>query len=128
MADGTLGRAALVAVGGAIGCVGRYYVGVWLTKDTGIPWGTLTVNLVGSFVIALFMFAGIERGAFGPDARVFFVTGVLGGFTTMSSFAYETTSFADSGEFYLAALYVGATVVGCLGAALVGRAVATVVP
>lgn len=122
-AEWSLRAVALVALGGAAGCVLRYFVGVWLTRDD-YPWGTLAVNLVGSFAIALLLFAGLQGGWLGPDARVLLVTGVLGGFTTMSSFAYETMAFLDDGEAWRAATYAGLTVAGSLGMAFLGRAVA----
>lgn len=127
MADWTLRAAGLVALGGALGCVLRYFAGAWLTRSD-FPWGTVFVNLAGSFVIALFVFGGYNQGWFGPDARVFFVTGVLGGFTTMSSFAYETAAFLDDGEVWRAAAYAALTIVGSLGMALLGRAIALAVP
>lgn len=118
---------ALVALGGALGCVLRYFAGVWLTR-VDWPWGTIFVNLAGSFLIAVFMFGGMARGWFGPDARVFVVTGILGGFTTMSSFAYETMAFVEDKEFYRATVYAAITIVGSLGMAALGRAAASVLP
>lgn len=105
----------------------RYFAGVYLTRAD-FPWGTVFVNLLGSFAIAVFMFGAMARGWFGPDARIFFVTGVLGGFTTMSSFAYETTAFVEDAEYYRATAYAALTIVGSLGAALLGRLVAQSLP
>ncbi len=126
-ADWSLRAAGLVALGGALGCVLRYFAGVWLTRAD-FPWGTVLVNLSGSFLIALLVFGGFNQGWLGPDARVFFVTGVLGGFTTMSSFAYETTAFLDDGEVARAAAYAALTILGSLGMALAGRALALAIP
>jgi CrcB protein len=123
-ADWTLRAATLVAVGGALGCVLRYLAGVWFTRPTGWPWGTIAVNLAGSFVIALMMFGALSRFGTGDDARAFLVTGLLGGFTTMSAFAYETTVFVVDREFYQALAYAAVTVVGSLAMAALGRAVA----
>lgn len=117
----------LVAVGGAVGCVLRYFAGVWLTR-TDYPWGTVAVNLTGSFLIALLMFGAVSRGFLGPDARLFAVTGLLGGFTTMSSLAYETAAFVDDAEHLRALGYAGLTVVGSFGMAFLGRSVASLVP
>ena len=125
--DLSLRVAALVALGGAAGCVLRYLAGAWLTRSD-YPWGTLAVNLAGSFAIALLLFAGLPRGWVGPDARAFLATGVLGGFTTMSSFAYETLSFVDDAEWARAAGYAGLTVVGSLAMAAAGRLAANLVP
>ncbi|MEA3199133.1 MAG: fluoride exporter [Thermoplasmata archaeon] len=127
MADWSWRAAALVALGGAAGCVLRYLVGVWLTRDD-FPWGTVAVNLLGSFVIGVLMFGAIQQGWLGPDARLLLVTGVLGGFTTMSSFAYETSAFLDDGETLRAVGYATLTVAGSLGMALLGRAVALAIP
>jgi CrcB protein len=117
----------LVAVGGALGCVLRYFAGVLLTRGD-FPWGTVFVNLAGSFVIAVLMFGMLARGWLGPDARFFAVTGVLGGFTTMSSFAYETLAFASDAEWARAAGYAALTVLGSLFAAALGRALVLSLP
>lgn len=126
-ADWTTRAALLVAAGGALGCVFRYFAGAYLTRSD-FPWGTVFVNVLGSFLIAVFMFGAMARGWFGPDVRIFFVTGVLGGFTTMSSFAYETTAFVEDTEYYRATAYAALTIVGSLGAALLGRFVAQALP
>ncbi|HLE97405.1 MAG TPA: fluoride efflux transporter CrcB [Candidatus Thermoplasmatota archaeon] len=123
-AEWTWRAVVLVALGGALGCVLRYFAGVWLSRG-GFPWGTVAVNLAGSFAIGVVMFAAIQRGTFGPEARVFLVTGILGGFTTMSSFAYETSAFVDDSEWARAAGYATLNVVGSLGAAFLGRATVT---
>lgn len=122
MADWSLRAALLVAAGGALGCALRYVVGAWLARPDGYPWGTMAANLAGSFLIALVVFGAFERGLIGPQARLLLVTGVLGGFTTMSSFAYETLAMTDEhGGWARAFAYVGLTVVGSLGMAMLGR-------
>lgn len=126
-ADLSLRAASLVALGGALGCVLRYVAGALLTRSD-YPWGTVAVNLAGSFVIAVLMFGAVARGGLGPDARLLLVTGVLGGFTTMSSFAYETTAFLESAEYARAAGYALLTVAGSVGMALLGRLVAQLIP
>jgi len=90
------------------------------TWGTGFPWGTLTVNLVGSFFISAIMYLGLEVGAVGPELRIFLTVGVLGGFTTYSSFSHETLSLAQRGQWGLAAGYVGATLLGAWVAGLAG--------
>lgn len=119
----SLRAALLVAAGGAAGCVLRYVVGAWLTRPD-YPWGTLAVNLVGSFIVALVMFWGLANGGLAPGMRLFLVTGVLAGFTTMSSFAYETLALAEGAEAWRAVGYVLVTVIGSLAMAVGGRAVA----
>lgn len=116
----SLRAVALVALGGSLGCVLRYAAGVLLTRSD-YPWGTVVVNLLGSFVIGVLMFGLVARGALGPDARLFVATGVLGGFTTMSSFAYETAAFLEDGEAWRAFGYAALTVLGSLGMVLAGR-------
>ncbi|MGD9891929.1 MAG: fluoride efflux transporter CrcB [Dehalococcoidia bacterium] len=82
----------LVLLGGALGSGARYLVSVWLLErfGGGFPWGTLTVNVIGSFLIGVIATLADERAVIGPSARVFLIVGVLGGFTTFSSFSLET--------------------------------------
>jgi CrcB protein len=111
-----------VAIGGALGSVARYGVArLWPMAPGGFPVPTLTVNLLGSFAIGLFYIWITARGESGSDTlRLFWMTGVLGGFTTYSAFALESSllGFSPTG-----ALYMAATVVGCLAAAWLGRAI-----
>lgn len=85
-------RLLLVLLGGAIGSGGRYLISLWLVErfGGGFPWGTLAVNVAGSFLIGLIATLADEHRTIGPSARVFIVVGVLGGFTTFSSFSLET--------------------------------------
>jgi CrcB protein len=116
----------LVCAGGALGSGARYLVGIWTGAawGTGFPWGTLTVNLVGSFLISTIMVLGLQVGAIGPDMRVFLAVGVMGGFTTYSSFNYETLALAQRGQWGLATAYVAATVLGAWVAGVAGLLVA----
>jgi CrcB protein len=93
---------------------------------TGFPWGTLSVNVLGSFALGLVMQLGL--GLVGAETRILVTTGFLGGFTTYSTFNFETLRFAEHGHwtFFLAnatATFLGCLVAGSLGAAI-GRAVA----
>jgi fluoride exporter len=117
-------RVLLVALGGALGSVARYGVGVAAPRvlGTGFPWGTLVVNLVGSFLIALVMHLALTTAAISPSARLFLTTGVMGGFTTYSSFNYETLALVGERLWGVAALNVVATLLGCLVAGLLGQA------
>ena len=85
-------RVLLVLAGGALGSAARYLVAVWMVNRFGpdFPWGTLTVNVVGSFLIGLIATLADELGSIGSEARVFLIVGVLGGFTTFSAFSLET--------------------------------------
>lgn len=107
-----------VAVGGAVGSVARFWLTglmVWLTGPR-FPWGTLLINVLGSFVIGLV--AGLtlvpERVAWHPELRVFLMTGVCGGFTTFSSFSLQTLELVQAGEMAAAAFYAVGSVLLCL--------------
>jgi CrcB protein len=118
-------RVMLVAIGGMLGAVARYLATLWLYRvvDTSFPFGTLLVNVVGCFLIGALMFSALEgRLNVPPEARLFLVTGVLGGFTTFSSFGYETVALARDGQTAWAMMNVGANVVLGLAAVLAGRA------
>ena len=119
-------RFLLVCAGGALGSGARYLVGTWAAGawGTGFPWGTLTINLAGSFLIAVVMVLGLETGWVGPDLRLFLAVGVLGGFTTYSSFNYETLALVQRGHPGLAAAYVAATLLGALVTGSAGLIVA----
>ena len=107
-----------VAIGGAAGSVARYGAyRLWPTGSAGWPVPTFTVNLVGSFCIGLLYMYVAARGASADNARLFWMTGVLGGFTTYSAFALETVLLGFS---MTGLLYVLATVAGCLLAAVLG--------
>jgi CrcB protein len=111
----------LVALGGAAGSVARYGAyRLWPSAPGGWPIPTLTVNLLGSFAIGLLYMYLAARGGSSDNARLFWMTGVLGGFTTYSAFALEATLLGFS---FTGMAYVLATVAGCLGSAWLGRAI-----
>ncbi len=113
-----------VALGSALGGVARYGVAsVFPLLPGRWPIATMLVNLAGSLLIGVLSVALGVRGG-GPDTvRLFWLTGVLGGFTTYSAFALETTVLVGSGAHLRASGYVLVTVLGCLAAALAGRAI-----
>ena len=116
-----MGRFLLVCLGGAIGSGARYLFSTAMSRVFGnFPIGTLGVNVIGSFVISVVMALVLGQGRGRRRPRLFIVTGVLGGFTTYSSFNYETLHLVQSGAGGLAALNVALTLVGCLGAGLAG--------
>ena len=88
----------LVAIGGAIGAAARYLAGVWIAArlGTGFPWGTFFVNITGSFLIGIVLVL-VARGTLPAEARLFFAVGILGGYTTFSSFSYETLQLLAGG-------------------------------
>jgi CrcB protein len=117
-------RLVWVCLGSAIGGGARYLLAQAALRLLGpsFPYGTLTVNLVGSFLIGLIMHVGLETTLVSPTARIFLTTGVLGGLTTYSTFNYETLQMAVDGDWLAAATNIAATVVGCLAAGVLGLA------
>ena len=116
-----------VAFGGALGSVSRYLLGTWVqsvSKSIDFPYGTLMVNLLGCFVIGFLSQLAETRGVFTSEHRAFIFIGILGGFTTFSSFGNDTINLLRDGETFNALANVGANVI--LGLALVwlGRMVA----
>jgi len=114
----------LVAIGGAIGSVGRYLVGLWATRLAGpnFPWGTLTVNVVGAFAIGLLVEMVARRFDASTEMRAFIVTGILGGFTTWSSFTLDTMVLFERGEIGLSSLYLLASLLVSFAAIFAGLA------
>jgi fluoride exporter len=112
----------LVAVGGAVGSVARYLVGLGMTRLMGMsfPWGTLTVNIVGSFAIGILTELVARRFDASAELRLLLVVGFLGGFTTFSSFSLDTMALVERGASVSAFAYVGASLVLALGAAFGG--------
>jgi CrcB protein len=115
-------RALLVALGGVVGCVARYWLAgvVQRVGDHAFPTGTLAVNVLGSLIIGLVMTLSLERGLVDEDVRILITTGFCGGFTTMSTFSYETLALLRDGERLLALGNVGVTFVACVGAVWTG--------
>ena len=114
-------RFLLICAGGAVGTGARYLLATAVTRAFGnFPFGTMAVNVIGSFLASVLMVLALERSALSPDLRLILVTGVMGGFTTYSSFNYETLHLAQSGAGALAVVNVVATLVLC---ALAGIAV-----
>ncbi len=123
------GRFILVCVGGAIGTAARYLTALWVPSLLGssFPFATLIVNTLGSFLLAFIMHVGSSSEMLSPDLRAMLTTGVMGGFTTYSTFNYETTEFLREGAWPLAAANVLGTVAICLAAGFAGMAVARMV-
>ena len=117
-------RLMLVCLGGALGSGARYLVSVWMLGAFGaaFPWGTLAVNLAGSFVLAALLVVASTSTALPASAWIGLSAGVLGGFTTYSTFSYETFRYLQDGAWDRAALYAGVTVVGGLLACTLGFA------
>jgi CrcB protein len=113
-----------VGLGGAVGSIARYHVGIWLSRPSGaLPWGTIAVNIAGSFLIALLLELALRHDAITPAIRVALATGVLGGFTTYSTFNQETLRMAQEGTWGAAVGYVALTLIGGLAAGVAGWAI-----
>ncbi len=122
-------RLLLVCLGGAIGSGARFLASGWMERALGaqFPFGTLLVNVTGSFLIAVFIELSLRTGWISPDLRLFLTTGVMGGFTTYSSFNYESLRLVQDGRAGAAALNVGLTLVGCALAGVLGLAAARLI-
>lgn len=124
-----MARFLLICLGGAAGTGARYAMSAGMHRwlGTAFPYGTLAVNLLGSFVISAVMYAGLTKGLLSEGTRLVLVTGVLGGFTTYSSFNFETLRLLHQGAFGLGVLNIGVTLCGCMVAGLAGLAAARLV-
>ena len=121
-----MARLLWICLGGAVGTAGRYLLGDWLMRVAGpaFPWGTLAVNVLGSFLLGLVMQLALATDWISPTVRLTLATGVLGGFTTYSSFNYETLRLLEGGSWLLAGANLPGTVAGCLVAGTLGMALA----
>ncbi len=112
-------RLLLVGIGGFLGAALRYVVTAWVHRAMDNPWfpyGTLAVNVAGCLVIGFLAGLAESRSSFTPEARLFVFVGIIGGFTTYSSFAYETYSLARDAQHFSAAMNIALQ----LGLGLVG--------
>jgi CrcB protein len=120
----------IVGIGGFIGSVLRYLVSGWVqqfSKSLDFPYGTLTVNLIGCFVIGFLGELAEARGLLTSEARLLVFIGLLGGFTTFSSFGNDTLNLARSGQMFNALANVGVNVMFGLLLVWLGRTVAYLV-
>lgn len=116
-----------IALGGALGSVARYWLALWaLPISRDLPWGTILINIAGSFAIAFFGTLTAVNGRHPlPDAaRLFFMVGVCGGFTTFSSFSLQTLDLLRGGAPGRALANVALSVALCLGSVTLGYLVA----
>lgn len=114
-----------VAFGGALGALARYGLGGWIQARTGFafPWGTLAVNVLGSFLLGLGL-RYLEGVPAAPEFRALVSIGLLGAFTTFSTFSYETVTLLEEGEWTGAGLYAAGSLMLSLGAVYVGLGIA----
>jgi len=115
-----------VAIGAALGGLARFYLADVIQHRAGIdfPAGTLVINITGSFLIGFFLRYALQSAVIGPEMRIFLTTGFCGGYTTFSTFSYETITLLQDGEYGRASLYVGSSVAFALAATVLGIAAA----
>ena len=116
-----------IALGGALGSVARYWIGLWaLPISRTLPWGTIGINIAGSFLIGFFGTLTLASGRFpAPDwARLFVMVGLCGGFTTFSSFSLQTLDLLRDDAWNRALINVAASVLLCLVSVAAGHALA----
>jgi len=107
------GAIALVGVGGFLGSVARYGVSLLLSPvGPWFPFATLTVNILGCFLIGFLSELAISTTLVSPEARLFLVTGFCGGFTTFSSYMFEDTALIRDGQLFYATIYLVGSIVG----------------
>jgi CrcB protein len=114
-----------IGLGGALGSIGRAWIAITVARITGpqFPWGTILINIVGSFVIGFFgtLTAHGSRFAVPVDARAFVMVGICGGFTTFSSFSLQTLELVRDGRIAQALSNIGLSVMLCIVAVAVGH-------
>ena len=109
----------LVAIGGGIGSATRYLVGGWFAARFGsaFPYGTFAINVTASFIVGFFLAFAQERVSLAPNLRLFVAVGFIGGYSTFSTFEYESVRLLQDGEMLLGAIYLlGSVITGGLAA------------
>ena len=112
----------LVALGGGLGSVTRYLAGGWVASRLGVafPYGTLLINITASFIIGFFLAFAQDRAALSPNWRLFVAVGFVGGYSTFSTFEYESVRLMQDGQMLLAAIYMAGSVAAGLVATITG--------
>jgi fluoride exporter len=116
-----------VAVGGAVGSLARYLISMWaLPVSRDLPWGTIGINIAGSFIIGFFGTLTLAHGRYpvSENWRLFVMVGICGGFTTFSSFSLQTLDLIRSGAMLRAGANIVASVVLCVAAVALGHFIA----
>jgi CrcB protein len=115
----------LVGIGGFIGSILRYTLSGWVQNNfVNFPVGTLVVNISGSFLLGLIMYLSEYQGFFGEETRIFLTIGLIGGYTTLSTFSYESFRLLDDSKLKLMAINLMATVLFSMFAVYLGKIVA----
>jgi CrcB protein len=117
----------VIFVGAGMGGLARYAVSTWVQSaaNVGFPWGTLIINVTGSLLLTL-VYGLLEGTAAAPEWRAFLGIGVLGGYTTFSTFSYESVRLLQDGEWERAVLYVAGSVILSIAGAVLGFRLASV--
>jgi CrcB protein len=112
----------LIGIGGFIGAILRYLISGWAQNGaTTFPLGTLTVNVLGSFILSSILFISEYRGVINDETRIFLTIGLLGAFTTMSTFSYESFRLLESRDFFYLSLNVIGTIFLTMFAVYMGK-------
>lgn len=120
-----MGTVIAIALGGALGAVGRYALSGQITHwiGPGFPWGILLVNVTGCFAMGVIVELGALTLNLSGEMRAFLTTGILGGFTTFSAFALDSAVMIERGDWASTMVYVAASVLGSIAALFLGLAV-----
>jgi CrcB protein len=115
-----------VAVGSAVGGASRYLLGIFIQQRSGaqFPVGTLVINITGSLLLGFLLRYATETPAISPEVRALLTTGFCGGYTTFSTYSYETAALIEEGQYHRAAMYVVLSVAVALAGTFVGLAAA----
>lgn len=112
----------LIGMGGFVGAISRYWISGWIQSGAIVfPLGTLGVNFLGAFLLSLVMYLSEFRGYFDEETRIFLSIGVLGSFTTMSTFSYESFKLLEQNEMVLFSANIVGSVVLTLLAVYLGK-------
>ena len=115
-------RTILLVVFGGAGTLARYGLDGWIQYRAGasFPFGILTINVLGCFLLGVIGQFGLNHLSMPPDLRIGLTTGLMGGFTTFSTFGWDSVRMLESGEWLRALVYIGASVLGGLAAMIFG--------
>ena len=117
-----------IGFGGFIGAVSRYLLSRYVSNLLpSFPFGTLTVNVLGSFVLGFVLYSVTSGRSISPELRDFIAIGILGGFTTMSAFAYESFRILELNQMMLFVLNIALNVVLCIAAIYAGKGLAVLI-
>lgn len=116
----------LIALGGSLGAIARFAAINWVSHILGraFPYGTLAVNVLGSALMGFLGVYLLQKFHVSPEYRVAILTGFLGAFTTMSTFSIDSLSLIEKNQWFMASVYIAATVVVCIAAARGGMILA----